>query len=99
MTERIVRIGVPREISDEIAQSLDSNDFITKRVLKQQIDDLINAPIKVGVVDADDVLHLELREFEGLETHDVFRPVWTCDMREENNAVFYYYPPNVWNRN
>lgn len=99
MTERIVRVGVPEKEAISIANQLDANDFITRYSLGVQIKDLITALIEGGFIDEGDVLHFELRAFEGSETGDIFRPVWVTDMRDENIEVLNYFPPNVWNQN
>lgn len=106
MTERVIRIGIPKKLADELVAKDVKNDWVGKMLCREAAGNVISLLIDLGEINLWDNVDVEFRSDEKVREDDISRRIWISDItledeteKEENIRVYFYTPPVLKNKN
>lgn len=102
MTERIIRIGIPPELAEELKEKDGKNDWVGRMLCKDSASNVISLLIQAGEINLGDNVDVEFRSDPMVSINDEERVVWISDItlddeteKDENPRAYYYKAPDL----
>ena len=106
MTERVIRIGIPPELAQELKEKDGKNDWVGRMLCKDAAGNVISLLIEAGEIDLGDNVDVEFRSDPTVNINDGKRIVWISDIvlddeteKDENARAYYYQASELKNHN
>lgn len=106
MTERLIRIGIPKNLADELVVKDGKDDWVGRMLCRDAAGNVISLLIEAGEINMWDNVDVEFRSDEKVREDDISRRIWISDVtledeteNEENIRVYFYMPPVFKNNN